>query len=50
MAPRIEWSTVAPEALKTMLGFQRYVNESGLELSLIHLADVRASQINGCAY
>ena len=33
-----------------MLGLQRYVNESGLEHSLLELVKMRASQINGCAF
>jgi alkylhydroperoxidase family enzyme len=33
-----------------MSAIQRHVNTSGLEPSLIQLVDVRASQINGCAY
>src|SRR6187397_1797078 len=39
-----------PRALQAMLGLQRYVNESGLEHSLLLLVKMRASQINGCAY
>lgn len=50
MSARMGWSTVDPEALKSMLAFQRYVTDSGLEPSLIQLVDVRASQINGCAH
>ena len=33
-----------------MLGLERYLHESGLELPLLHLIKLRASQINGCAY
>lgn len=33
-----------------MLGLGRYLEESGLEPSLLLLVDLRASQINGCAY
>jgi AhpD family alkylhydroperoxidase len=29
---------------------QKYVNDSGLEASLLELVKMRASQINGCAY
>lgn len=36
-------------ALATMLGFGRYLNESGLEPSLLDLVAMRGSQINGCA-
>lgn len=37
-------------AMRAMLGLGRYLDQSGLEESLLHLVMVRASQINGCAY
>ena len=33
-----------------MFGLQAAVEQSGLEHSLLHLIEMRASQINGCAY
>jgi AhpD family alkylhydroperoxidase len=33
-----------------MLGLEAYLHESGLEIPLLHLIKLRASQINGCAY
>jgi AhpD family alkylhydroperoxidase len=33
-----------------MFGLQKHVNESGLEHSLLHLVEMRASQMNGCGY
>jgi AhpD family alkylhydroperoxidase len=33
-----------------MLGLETYLHQSSLELRLIHLIKLRASQINGCAY
>jgi AhpD family alkylhydroperoxidase len=50
MEPRIDYNSVAPEALKAMYGLESYVRRSGLEPSLIELIKLRASQINGCAY
>jgi AhpD family alkylhydroperoxidase len=50
MHPRLNASTAAPDALKAMLGLETYIKQSGLELSLVHLVKMRASQINGCAY
>ncbi|HEX6750416.1 MAG TPA: carboxymuconolactone decarboxylase family protein [Longimicrobium sp.] len=50
MTQRIEYGKIAPEGLKAMFGLERYVRESGLEHSLLHLLKLRASQINGCAY
>ncbi|HET7584544.1 MAG TPA: carboxymuconolactone decarboxylase family protein [Gemmatimonadaceae bacterium] len=50
MPRRISYDKVAPGAMHAMLGLERYVRESGLEHSLLHLVKMRASQINGCAY
>ncbi len=50
MQPRLDFTKVAPGALKAMYSLQKYVDECGLEQSLIELVKVRASQINGCAY
>ena len=50
MERRIDYVNVAPGALGAMLDLERYVRESGLEHSLLHLVKLRASQINGCAY
>jgi AhpD family alkylhydroperoxidase len=41
---------VSPAAYKAMLGLQAYVDQSGLERSLLDLLKIRASQINGCAF
>ncbi len=48
--PRIEYSKVAPGAIKAMLELQGYVNKCGLEEPLLELIRLRASQINGCGY
>jgi AhpD family alkylhydroperoxidase len=50
MTPRIEYHKADPDAVKAMLGLQAYVNESGIEHSLLELVKLRASQLNGCAY
>jgi AhpD family alkylhydroperoxidase len=50
MQPRIDGLKVAPVAYKAMQALEAYIHQSGLELSLLHLIKVRASQINGCAY
>jgi len=50
MKQRINARRVSPRALQAMMGLQTYVNESGLEHSLLELVKMRASQINGCAY
>ena len=50
MKTRIDFHKVSPRALQAMMGLQTYVNNSGLEHTLLELVKMRASQINGCGY
>src|ERR1041384_2553193 len=50
MKQRIDLPKASPQGFKAMLGLQGYVNQSGLEHSLLELVKMRASQINSCAY
>jgi AhpD family alkylhydroperoxidase len=50
MKPRLNPYQAAPEAMKSIAALESYVQNSGLEPSLIELVKTRASQINGCAY
>jgi AhpD family alkylhydroperoxidase len=50
MEARFNYLKSAPGVYKVMLAQVQYLRESGLEESLIALIDLRASQINGCAY
>ena len=50
MQSRIDGAKVAPGGYKVMLGLEAYLHESYVELALLHLIKLRASQINGCAY
>ena len=50
MFRRINYKSVSPGLYETMLGFSRYLAKSSLEQSLIDLIEIRASQINGCAW
>lgn len=47
---RIDYWRTAPEALKAMLGLQKYIHQSSLDPRLVKLVELRASLINGCAY
>ncbi len=47
---RFDLMKAAPGAYHAMLGLEKYLHESGLEESLLHLIKLRASQMNGCAY
>lgn len=50
MKARLNPYRAAPEAMKALAAVQDYVQQSGLEPSLVDLVRTRASQINGCAY
>jgi AhpD family alkylhydroperoxidase len=50
MSSRIDYTKVAPGALRAIYGLEKYLAESGIEATLRELVKLRASQINGCAY
>ena len=50
LTSRIDYQEKGPDALKAMLGLEKFVRGSVLERSLYELIKLRASQINGCAY
>jgi AhpD family alkylhydroperoxidase len=50
MKARLNAYQAEPNAMKALMGLENYVQNSGLEPSLIDLVKTRASQINGCAY
>ncbi len=50
MKPRFDAAKAAPGAYKAMIGLETYLHQSGLEIPLLHLIKLRASQLNGCAF
>jgi AhpD family alkylhydroperoxidase len=50
MQRRLDFAKAAPGARRAMYALQKYVEECGLERSLLELVKTGASQINGCAY
>jgi AhpD family alkylhydroperoxidase len=51
MQARLDAQKVSPAAYQALLGLEMFVRkQSKLELALIELVKMRASQINGCAY
>jgi AhpD family alkylhydroperoxidase len=50
MTPRLNPMAAAPEVMQGMMALEKAVSSCGLELGLIHLVKMRASQINGCAF
>ncbi len=51
MQMRFHFPHAAPDAYQAISAVSQYVSEkSGLDRGLLHLINLRASQINGCAY
>lgn len=50
MKARIEFQHVNPKVRQLLLAVEGYLHRSSLESKLHHLIQLRASQINGCAY
>jgi AhpD family alkylhydroperoxidase len=49
-AGRLNAYEAAPDAMRALQRVEGYIQQCGLEKSLIELVKMRASQINGCAY
>jgi AhpD family alkylhydroperoxidase len=49
MTQRLNLYTAAPKALEPLVALGPVIAASTLEPALIHLVEIRASQINGCA-
>ena len=50
MNTRIDYTKIDPGAMHAMLGLAKYVSQTGLDRTLVDMVNLRASQINGCAY
>jgi AhpD family alkylhydroperoxidase len=50
MQTRLDYGKAAPGSAQVMYKLQKYVDESGLEQSLLELVKTRVSQMNGCAF
>lgn len=50
MTERLNYWTIAPEAVRRMMAINTYLAGSRIEPGLRHLVWLRVSQINGCAY
>ena len=50
MKSRIDVNRVSPQSIKALIALGAQVEASGLEPGLLRLVEMRASQINGCAY
>ncbi|MFD1880780.1 MULTISPECIES: carboxymuconolactone decarboxylase family protein [Paracoccus] len=50
MKQRLNVSQITPDLYAAVLALDTKVKQSGIDLDLLHLIKLRASQINGCAY
>ena len=50
MQARLNYAKTAPGVYDAMEGLEKYLEQCGLEKSLLFLVQLRASQLNGCAY
>lgn len=50
MSMRIDYLRIDPKIGQALESLHSYVRTTALDPSLLHLIDVRVSQINGCAY
>ena len=46
---RIDYTKLALEPLRSLYAIERYLHDSGIDVKLLHMLKLRASQINGCA-
>jgi AhpD family alkylhydroperoxidase len=50
MEARLDYYTVAPDAVRALTGLETYLAGSGLGKPLLELVKLRASQLNACAF
>jgi AhpD family alkylhydroperoxidase len=50
MEARFNFAKTAPGIYEAMEGLEKYLEQCGLEKRLMYLIQLRASQMNGCAY
>ncbi|WP_367718511.1 carboxymuconolactone decarboxylase family protein [Nitratireductor sp. GISD-1A_MAKvit] len=50
MQERLNYAKAAPKLIGAVLNLKKAIDDSGLDRGLIHLVNLRASQINGCSY
>lgn len=50
MQARFDFYKASPETMKAMFGAQKVIQATDLDERLIKLVELRASQINGCAF
>lgn len=47
---RVDYEKYGHEPLRSLYAIERYLHGSGIDIKLLHMLKLRASQINGCAF
>jgi len=50
MQNRLDFLKTSPDAVKALMGVEHQVSKGSLDITLMELVRLRASQINGCAF
>lgn len=50
MEPRIDYTQKGKGAFTALFGLSKYLSKSTIEKNLLHLIELRVSQLNGCAF
>ena len=50
MNPRLDYYSASPKAMKAMIAMEALTSNLSIEVPLLHLIKIRASQLNGCAF
>ncbi|NUZ07799.1 carboxymuconolactone decarboxylase family protein [Piscinibacter koreensis] len=50
MSQRIDYAALSSEYFKKFVAFSNALHDSAIETRIRHLAEIRASQMNGCAF
>lgn len=50
MQARLDYHKASPDAVKALIALEVALGKRGLDKNLVNLVNLRASQINGCAY
>lgn len=50
MSQRLDYAAQSPELFRKLGTFSHAVHNSAIEASIIHLVNIRASQLNGCGF
>ena len=50
MSERLDYAKISPDLTKAYYAFSMATKAGGLDKTILHLIDLRASQLNGCAF